>query len=159
MTDVRTKNLIVRPKEAYDGATPSGNSVAALACAKLAEFTTRDDYREATKNVFETFWKVISNQPTNFTEMLVALQFFLGAKKEIVISGTREADDTKDLIKVLRSEFLPNSVSILADQRLDQVTPLVKERINKQGEQARAYVCSNFTCKTPVTTSKQLMEA
>ena len=159
MTDDRTKNLIVRPKEAYDGATPSGNSVAALACAKLAEFTKRDDYREATKNVFETFWKVISNQPSSFTEMLVALQFFLGAKKEIVISGTREADDTKDLIKVLRSEFLPNSVSILADQRLDQVTPLVKERINKQGEQARAYVCSDFTCKTPVTTSKQLMEA
>ncbi len=159
MTDDRTKNLIVRPKEAHDGATPSGNSVAALACAKLAEFTTRDDYREAAKDVFETFWKVISNQPSSFTVMLVALQFFLGPKKEIVISGTREAEDTKDLIKALRSEFLPNSVSILADQRLDGVTPLVRERINKQGEQARAFVCSNFTCKTPVTTSRQLMEA
>ena len=159
LTDANTKNLIVRPKDAYDGATPSGNSVAALVCSRLAEFTSRDDFRNASKDTFETFWNIMTNQPSSFTEMLVALQFYLAKTKEIVISGDPKSADTKNLLNALRSEFLPNSIVLLADKRLAGLTPLVKDRIPLDGEKTRAFVCTNFTCKLPSTTPEELLAA
>ncbi len=151
LTDANTKNLIVRAKEAYDGATPSGNSMAALACCRLAEFTAREDLRNAAKDTFEAFWSMMSSQPTSFTAMNSALQFFLGKTKEIVISGDPESMDTKELLNALRS-VCTNSISLFADKRLEKLTTLVQDRISSRGEMARAFVCSNFTCKLPSTT-------
>lgn len=159
MTEDNAKNLIVRPKDAYDGAIPSGNSMAALACSKLAEFTMRDDFRAVANDVFETFWSELSIRPSSFSEMLVALQFFLGAKREIVVSGEYGSNDTMELLKVLRSQFLPDSILVFADERIRQVSPLAQDRIAKAGEGARVYVCSNFTCKLPVASPEQVLEA
>jgi len=156
LTKANTKNLIVRAKEAYDGATPSGNSVAALACCRLAEFTAREDLRNVAKGTFEVFWSMMSNQPSSFTAMVSSLQFFIGRTKEIVISGDPESKDTKELLKVLRSEFMPNSISLFADKRLESLTTLVQDRISSHGAKARAFVCSNFNCKLPSTTPDEL---
>ncbi|MGH2639609.1 MAG: thioredoxin domain-containing protein [Rhabdochlamydiaceae bacterium] len=158
-TSGNATDLIARAKDAFDGATPSGNSVAALACSRLAEFTTRTDFKEAAKDTFEAFWRIIKDQPSAFTEMLVALQFFLGNASEIVVSGSLESKETRNLLNTLRSEFLPNSVLLLADRRLENISPLVSDRIPLASEQPRVFVCTNFACKLPSTNSQQLIQA
>ena len=152
-------DLITRPKESYDGATPSGNSMAALVCFRLAEFLAREDFREIGERTVKAFWSEIVQQPTSFTQMLVALAFFLGTPKEIVISGDIGSDDTRALLSALRGQFLPQSVTILADRKIEAITPLVNDRLYNAGEKAKAFVCSNFRCKLPVADQQGLIFA
>ena len=114
-SDAKTKNLIVRAKDGYDGALPSGNSMAALVLARLSEFTTRNDLRRASREVFEVFCDEIERQPSSFTQMLVAFQFLWDEPKEVVISGSPNSGETMDLVRTLRSRFLPNSVILIAE--------------------------------------------
>ena len=143
-------DLIARPKESYDGATPSGNSMAALVCFKLSEFLAKDVLRDFGERTMKAFWRETEQQPTSFTQMLVSLSFILGHPKEIVVSGDISSDDTRELITTLRRQFLPQSVTIFANPKLEGVTPLVNERLYRPGEEAKIFVCSNFACKLPV---------
>ncbi|MDA4112031.1 MAG: thioredoxin domain-containing protein [Thaumarchaeota archaeon] len=149
-------DLIARAKDAYDGALPSGNSIAALVCLRLAEMTSKDEFRNLANDTILAFWDPISRQPSSFTEMLVALQFSVGKPKEIVVSGNQESAETQKLLKVIRNMFLPNSVVILADSRLEKLSPLLEHRLPIPGESPKVFVCSNFTCKLPAFTEDEL---
>lgn len=151
-----SKNLIVRAKDAFDGALPSGNSVAALVCLRLAEFTGDDDYRRKGTDTISAFWEAISSQPTSFTEMMTALQFLLAPPKEIILSGSRAAPDTEAMLKVLRQNYLPNAVIVFADKKAESVTSLVEGRVPAPDSPCKAFVCSNFACKLPSATPDEL---
>lgn len=153
------KDLIVRAKDSYDGAIPSGNSMAALVLARLSEFTGRDDLRDLVRETFEIFSGIMSNQPSSFSQMLAALQFYLGEPKEIVISGILDSNDTKELLSVVRSQFLPNSGIVLADSRLEGICPLVQGRLPLKGVTTRVFVCTNFSCKLPSETKEDLLKS
>jgi uncharacterized protein len=154
-----TGELIVRPKDAFDGALPSGNSLAALVCLRLAEITTEEIFRKCANDTLLAFWEAVSRQPPSFTQMLVALQFLLGKPKEIVVSGKSEDPDTKALVEVIRSRFLPQSILILADEKTGRLSPLVEGRLPSPGNPSRVFVCSNFSCKLPSKTEIELTQA
>ncbi len=140
-----TGDLIVHPKDAFDGALPSGNSVAALVCLRLAEITTDEKFRKCANETLLTFWEAVSRQPPSFTEMLVALQFLLGNPKEIVVSGKIEDPATKALVEVIRNHFLPHSVLIFADEKTAKLSPLVEDRLPSPENPPRVFVCSNYS--------------
>jgi uncharacterized protein len=152
-------DLLVRPKDAFDGALPSGNSVAALVCLRLSELTQNDKFKEYSTDTLSAFWGAISRQPPSFTEMLVALQFLLGNPKEIVISGKKEDPDTKALVKVIRGQFLPYSVLVNADHEAAKASPLVEGRLPSPNDSPKVFVCSNFVCKLPSKTEIELAKA
>lgn len=152
-----SKSFIVRVKDAMDGATPSGNSIAALVLSRLFEFTGREDFQTLAKQTFEVFWDSITSLSTSFCQMLVALQFYLGGAKEIVISGIPGSENVKELTKAVRTEFLPNSVIIQANSQLEAISPLVRGRMPSPTGEAKVFVCSGFSCKLPVTTKDQLL--
>ncbi len=159
LTTQSSEDLIVRPKETYDGAIPSGNSAALFVLIRLAEMSSKDVYRNKAKETFRTFWKVLTNNPSSHTFMLVALDFMLGNPREIVLSGDRDSKSFKELINVLYQQYLPNSVIVLADSRIENLAPIVKGRILELGQPAKAYVCSNNTCKLPSATSVELLSS
>ncbi|MDG6908670.1 MAG: thioredoxin domain-containing protein, partial [Nitrososphaerota archaeon] len=156
LTQSDSANLIVRAKDGYDGAMPSGNSMAAFVCSRLAEFTGRSDFRAAANDTFEAFSKSMREQPSSFTWMACALQFFLGDTKEVVISGNIESDDTAGFLRVLNLEFLHNCVIVYADKRLEDTSPLVEGRL---GGKSEVFVCSNYTCNFPSHTPEELISA
>jgi len=158
-TGERNSDLIVRAKDGFDGALPSGNSVAALVCLRLAEITTKEEYRTCATDTFLAFWEPITRQPASFTEMLVGLEFLLDKPKEIVISGSKESSETIALISIIRNKFLPNSVLIFADKKIENISPLVQDRLYDPGDKTRVFVCSNFSCKLPSSKEKELDEA
>ncbi len=152
-------HLIVRVKDAFDGALPSGNSIASLVCLRLAEITADEDYRKKATDTLMAFWEAVTRQPASFTELIVALQFLLGRPKEIVISGQKGEPDTKALIKVIRSVFLPNSVLMFADEKMAVVSPLMQDRLPLPEAPPRVFVCSNFSCMLPSKTEIELRQA
>ncbi|MHB8567803.1 MAG: thioredoxin domain-containing protein [Nitrososphaerales archaeon] len=154
-----TPNLILRPKEAYDGAIPSSNSIAALFCLRMCEITSLAKYKDSARRTFECFWSSVESTPSSHTEMLVALNYYLANPKEIVVSGDLSEPETKVLIAELRSHFLPNSITLHATKELEKDLAILEGRVHSPGQSSRVFVCSNFTCQLPSTTREELVTA
>ncbi len=143
-----SEKLIARRKESYDGALPSGNSVAALALLRLANLTSRDDFRKAAQASLNAFADTIARQPVAYPYHLCALDARLGPSQEIVIVG-----DSPSMIRAIRRRFLPNTVVVVASEA--KLFPMTAERGKVDGKPT-AYVCSNGTCKLPTTSVEEL---
>ena len=92
--------------------------------------------------------------------LMSALDFALGPSNEVVIAGDLQADDTMDMLKALRKEFIPNKVVILRPDEESEITRIsdyTKSLSSKEGK-ATAYVCRNFSCRLPVTEPGKMLE-
>jgi uncharacterized protein YyaL (SSP411 family) len=148
------EQLIVRSKDFFDNATPSGNSVAAEVLLRIGLLTDNADYQRRAATVLRLTAAAVGRYPSGFGRMLCALDFHLGRPKEIAIIGSTGAEDTRLLLKELWQTYLPNrvvAVSAPGDSVAAQLTPLLRDRPQLNG-QATAYVCENFSCKRPVST-------
>ena len=140
------KDTIIRKKEIYDGAIPSGNSVAMLNLLRLYHMTQDEKLKGYALRLEKTFSNNIKETPMAYTQFLCGLDFRISLVSEIIISGNLKSEDTKEMIKAIRQEFIPSKVVMLDNER---------EMINRK---ATAYVCSNFTCKKPMTDINEIME-
>jgi len=108
--------LITRKKEVYDGALPSGNSVAALNLSRLSRLTGNVDLEKRAEQLTRAFATQITDHPIAYTQLLVALGFMIGPSQEIVIAGDRAHETTQAMIKTIHRKFLPNKVLLLQPQ-------------------------------------------
>jgi uncharacterized protein YyaL (SSP411 family) len=152
LTAADAEALILRQKEYYDGAVPSGNAVAALNNLRLARLTGRTELEAVADRAMRSSGEV-AQQPTAHTLMMSAAAFAAGPAQEITIAGERGADDTEALLGTLRESYLPNAVVHLhtpGDDALAALAPYVEAQTMRDG-QATAYVCEHFACQTPTT--------
>jgi uncharacterized protein len=152
------EELIVRSKDYFDNATPSGNNVAADVLLRLAVLTGNEDYQRRAVTIFRLLNDAAKRYPSAFGRALAALDFHLSSPKEIVIIGPRESPDTQALLREVWKRYLPNKVvaqSAPGDEGAAEVVPLLRER-HVIENRATAYVCENYTCQQPVTTAAEL---
>ncbi len=156
------EELIVRQKEIYDGAIPSGNSVAVSNLFRLARITAGTTLEEKADKIMLAFSKEVASMPSGYTQMMVALGFGIGPSYEIVIVGDPEADDTKDLLNSLRKHFIPYKVVLLkpAGEETADITSIAEytEYHSSLEGKATAYVCLDFACKMPVTEADEMLK-
>ncbi len=153
---------IVRTREIYDGALPSGNSVAALNLLRLARMTGQTELEKLASRLVQSFAADVGRSPNNFTQLLTALDFALGPSFEVVVAGRPEAADTRRMLAALRKPFLPNKVVLFRPEGSEE-PPIVKlaEFVRSQsalGGRATAYVCQNFVCRQPSTDLSQMVQ-
>jgi uncharacterized protein YyaL (SSP411 family) len=141
-------DLVLRLKDDYDGAEPSGNSVMALALLRLARITGREDLRKSAERILEAFSGKMLAGGAGLPQMLVAQMFAMGKPMEIVLAGSR--DQQAAMLGEIRKRFLPNAVVMQASQAPNPM-PAVDGL-------ATAYVCENYACKLPVTGTAALAE-
>lgn len=152
-----SEQLIVRPKEVYDGAMPSGNSVAALNMLRLARLTGDRGLEEKVDNQFEIFGGRVKENPVSYTYFIMALLFKEIPTKEIVIAGQKEGSDAKVMLDEINERFLPYSTIILnTGEEVHRLVPFTKEQPQVDNE-ATAYICENFACNPPVTELDKLI--
>ena len=84
-----SENLIVRSKEIYDGAIPSGNSVSAYNFIRLSRILSRYDYEEITLGIIEAFTSTINRYGSGSSMLLHAISFLEGPSYEIIVVGDR----------------------------------------------------------------------
>ncbi len=157
-----SEKLLVRQKEAYDGAIPSGNSIAMLNLIRLARLLGEGEYEQKASDIAKAFSKQIERSPTGFGMMLSALNFALGPSYEIIIAGNPEADDTQNMLKTLRERFIPNKIVLLRgseeqSQQVTQLAPYTKYYDSHKGK-ATVHVCINQNCKLPTTEVSQMLK-
>ena len=154
--------LLVRQKEIYDGAVPSGNSIAALNLIRLGLLTGKHEYLEKADAIVTAFSSQIESCPAGYTQLLVALDLARNPKNEIVIVGDPAAEDTRLMLAALRSTYLPRKVVLLraADKEkagdIIRIAPYTKNMKAINGK-ATAYVCEQFVCNLPTTSVSEMM--
>ena len=156
------EDLFFRSKEIYDGATPSGNSVAALNLLRLGRLTAKTEFEEKASAISRYFSKNIRELPITHTQMMLAVDFSLGPTYEVVIVGSQQADETKLMLKALREEFIPNKVVLFRDSsqsspEIIKIADFVKRQSSIDGK-ATAYICLNYACKSPTTDVGKMLE-
>ena len=157
-TAIDHEELVTRPRDLYDNATPSGNSVAVDVLLKLSVLLDREDYQERAETVLENLSGGIAQIPGAFGRLLSALDFYLSTPYEVAIIGDREAPGTKALLETVYSSYLPNKVVAgcsEGDEEAMRLVPLLADRPMRGGE-ATAYVCVNYACQSPTTEPAEL---
>ena len=147
--------LLARAKEIYDGASPSGNSVAALVLLKLSRLTGESAYEVRAERLFRAFAGLVERHPSAHTQLLMAVDFALGPSREIVIASDLGDPRLLGLLGVVRRSFTPNKVVLLRPAAGDggalrDVAPYVAAQTARAGAPT-AYVCERFACREPLT--------
>ncbi len=152
-TGADAEEVLIRNKQFYDGAVPSGNSVALLVLLRLARITASRELDQKAQDLLRSFGGLVSRSPVGFTQFLVGLDFALGPNREIVIAGGWKEKGTQEMIKAVHQRFLPRKVLILhptdeAQVAIEKIAPFLKEE-KTLNERPTAYVCQNHACKLP----------
>jgi uncharacterized protein YyaL (SSP411 family) len=155
-------NLVLRLKEDYDGAEPSGNSIAILNLLRLAQITGRADFRASAGRALGAFASRLAQVPVALPAMLTACEFYLAEPRQIVIAGARDAAGTRALLRAFHAGFVANRIVLLVDsdetrRALAAGIPAI-EAMQPVGGLPSAYVCRNYTCQLPITEAAQLTE-
>jgi uncharacterized protein YyaL (SSP411 family) len=136
-------NLVLRMKDDYDGAEPSGNAFALIDLLKLAHFTDRAEYRESAERTLRALGSKITQQSVAVPQILVGLDYYLGARREIVLSG--DTEQTREFLRHVRARFLPTTITLPADAPFFPAAASMRMIDGK----ATAYVCENYACQLP----------
>jgi uncharacterized protein YyaL (SSP411 family) len=155
MTSDDHEDLLAREKPAYDGAEPSGNSVAALNLLRLHELTTDDAYRRRADRTLAALGDVLERAPAALSEMLLAVDFRSDVAKEIVIVTPDSASGAEPFLERLRTTFLPNrTLSVTAEgnalEKHARLVPLLTGKVARGGK-TTAYVCEQRVCDLPTS--------
>jgi hypothetical protein len=157
----RQRDLPVRPKELYDGAVPSANSVSVMNLLWLSRLTGDSRWADRAQQMVRAFAGSVSQQPSAFTGFLCSLDFALRPGKDIVIAGDRGAEDTRRLLSALNLKFSPNQVAQLKSG--DNASRLAKFAGYTDGlqflkGQASAHVCVGSACQESVSDVQSLID-
>ena len=151
----------MRVKDDYDGAEPSGNSVAAMNLLRLAEFTGRADLRQSAERAVAAFAQRLDYAPVALPEMLCACERMLSGSHQVVVVGEPQAPATRSLLAAVDARFLPHTAVLLVDspeaREFFAAMPALAAMPAVEG-QAAAYVCRDGACQLPVSTPQALKE-
>jgi uncharacterized protein len=147
-------SLLLRMKDDYDGAEPSGNSIAAMDLLRLANFTDNHELRDAADRTLRALSRRIAAQPPAVPQMLVAFGESLAKQRQVVITGKPKA-----LLQAVNARFLPHSILLVINSaetraKLSRHLP----SLSGMTGDGQAYVCQDYTCQLPTSDVGRLVE-
>lgn len=156
------ESLIIRRKEIYDGAVPSGNSVAMLNLLRLGRIIADARLEDKAAKIGQAFAETVSESPSAYTMLMTAVDFAVGPSHEVVIAGESFGSDTGEMLKALNRCFVPNKVVILrpAEEEIpeiDGIVPFARYHSARHGK-ATAYVCLDYNCQLPTTDTDTMLK-
>ncbi len=153
-TEADAEHLLLRTKEDYDGAEPSGNSVAALVLLKLAAICDRKDWREAAEKSIRLFAQRIHQMPQAVPHLMLALDFSMQEPKRVALVGDWSCGSTAALLKAAHSVFQPNKVVLGNHGPVEEFT----RKLPVNEEYTRAYCCTGTACQPPTRERQKVVE-
>lgn len=149
--------LLLRKKEYYDGAIPSGNSIAMHCLLRLMHLSGQAELEERVWHLAHSFAEA-GGQPHGHFMLLCSLDYALGPASEIALVGGAEDAGIKRMLQAIRSRFLPNkSVVLVCGEEIGQVAPFTRNLAQVEGK-TTAYVCTGHVCSLPITSPEKMMQ-
>ncbi len=151
-------SLLVKPKDMLDTATPSGNSLACEALIRMAALTGNDKYREMAEQSISLISALTQHHPVAFSHWLSAAELITGSLKEVAIINNPADDRLTEMLTFLRSRYRPNMMLAVSSYPPDAKSPALLLDRKPENDQTTAFVCENFVCQLPVTSTAHLLE-
>lgn len=155
-----SEQLISRNKEIYDGAMPSGNSVAALNFIRLARLTASTELEGKAQQQLESFGASISDMPAGYSFFLCAALYTMSHDRQIVIVGRTQDRNTHMMLDTINQAYNPFAVMVFKaegeEQQPGDDLPAYLNDMHSINGQTTAYICSHFTCQEPITSTEEL---
>ncbi len=140
-------------KDDYDGAEPSGNSVATLALLKLAAITGREDLRSPAETTLRLFMHRLQNFPQAMPFLLHAVDFWLEEPRRVVIAGDANSACFRELLRAAHSVYQPNKIVLGNAGAVEEFARTLPAR----GD-AVAYLCTGNACQPPTNRPEELRQ-
>ena len=153
-TSEDSEKLLTRRKELYDGAIPSGNSVAFYNLLRLSRLTGDTNLEDEALRLSKFFSSNILGSPHAYSMFMVGLDFAFGPSTEVVLTGDREEIDEINMI--LSKEYLPRTVTHIWDPELAEKIPYLKDI--EPSVPPVIYVCHNYKCSLPTNKIEEALE-
>jgi hypothetical protein len=147
------RDLILRVKDDYDGAEPSGNSVATLTLLKLAAITGREDFKQPAEATLRLFAHRLQNFPQAMPFMLHALDFQLEEPRRVVIAGDPTSPEARELLRAAHSVYQPNKVVLGNAGAVEEFARTLPARNGPV-----AYLCTGNSCQPPTQDAAKVGE-
>ncbi len=156
-----SEKLLVRQKEIYDGATPSGNSVAAMNLIKLSRITGSTELDSMASDIGKAFSGPLTQFPSAYTQFLLFLDFLLGPSFEVVVVGPEGSTETENILSHLNASYTPNKVVVFKpcgeeDADIVSIASYTKN-FGMVNQRATVYVCGNYTCESPTNDPEKML--
>ncbi|MFC5711841.1 thioredoxin domain-containing protein [Thalassorhabdus alkalitolerans] len=150
------EQLLVNPKEMYDGAMPAGGSVAAVQFLRLARLTGETTYEKIVSELQESFAPSLARYPAGHAYFMISVLLPRMPMKEIVLFTGERKEDYEPLIKELQQNYHPESTFHIVGQKepLGEVVPFIRD-FEPDNEKPTLYVCEDFVCKQPITSVEE----
>ncbi len=146
------ENAVARRKQVYDGALPSGNSVALLNLLRLAQLTGDSKQKEFASQTIKVFSEDVRRAPAAHTFLLIGVDFAVGPAYNVILVGTPQEDSTQEMLDSLKDRYMPNTVISLRSPSAAGLG------YNKIEDKATAYVCRDQMCLPPTNKIEKVME-
>ena len=147
-------DLILRVKEDFDGAVPSGNSVAVRALLELAAITGRAEFRAAAERSLRLFGERLTQIPQAVSNMLSGLDFMIEEPLRVVIAGNPESPDGRRLLRSAHAVYRPNKVVLGNSGAVEEFAGTLP----RNGGGATAYLCAGSSCRQPTRDPEEVAE-
>ena len=151
------ETLIVQSKSAYDGATPSGASMAIHSLLRLAKHLDNSEFHDKAVETLKLYFHQMERMPTGSGQLLCELAFLLSTPKEIAIVGEKGDAKTEAMLAALHGTYQPNKIVALSESADGQTLPLLAGK-TQVDDTATAYVCENYACQAPTTHVEVFLE-
>lgn len=149
-TALEQKDVIIRKKEVYDGAVPSGNSIMAQNLWRLSLLFDNNEWNKQSLKMVSSLGDAITKHPISFGNWACLLIEMIEGTQEIAIIGRNMLDILEELVK----EYIPNRIIMgSVDEELE--FPLLAHK--QVLAETSIHLCRNYTCEKPVFSLKELM--
>ena len=156
------ESLILRTRDVFDGALPSGNSAMLMNLTFLGHLTGRQEYFYEASRLGRALSHEVGRAPQAHTHLLSALDLALGPSYETVICGDSRSEDTQRMLKALDKHFLPYNMVVFRPAETEhpeivEIAPFTKSQTCIDGKPT-AYVCQNCACSVPTTDTAEMLQ-
>jgi uncharacterized protein YyaL (SSP411 family) len=150
-TNTNQKDVIVRKKEVYDGAQPSGNAIMADNLYKLGLYFDKSHWKEKSVQMISSLVNAIVRYPTSFGGWAcILLEISIGINEIVVIS-----DESQRILTQVLKEYIPHKI-IMSGTDGSNSFPLLSGK--EKNKEAALYLCRNYTCENPVSSISALID-
>ena len=158
-TSDSAEELFTRTKDGYDGAYPSGNSIALMNLVKLGKYTAEAEIQNKADEISKAFGNHIERAPMGFTQFLSAMDYAMNPSSEVIVVGESDNPVTVEMLNIIDEGFNPQQVVLLKTnanvEKLADIAPFTKDYTMIDGN-TTVYVCKDYNCSLPVTEPDEL---
>ena len=148
-------DIILKTKDIYDGAEPSGNSIQIMNLLRLGFMTDNKELIEKAESSLKLFVYDLKRLPFSSPQMLCAMSLFLNSPKEIIFSGNLKSEKLKALINSVYDIYIPNRVLLYASNDLKIISKFISNIVS-ESKKDEVYVCEDYKCNLPVDDPEKL---